>query len=119
MESINIEKEYQELIQYISCLGNVELYKDFMSLTIRVFDTSLKEVIKVEISIPKINGEYDKSQVTVRWKNPSHTDHFQILKFNTSMEQKMMFNVLLFAITNGKLNYLADRLCIARNVEKK
>lgn len=55
MKSINIEKEYQELIQYIFCLGNVKPYKDFMSLTIRIFDTSLKEVIKVEISIPKIN----------------------------------------------------------------
>lgn len=119
MESINIEKEYQELIQYISCLGNVKLYKDFMSLTIRVFDTSLEESIKVEISIPKINGEYDKSQVVIRWKNPSYTNTFQILRFNTSIDQKIMFNILLFDITNQKLNYLTDRLCIARNVEKK
>lgn len=119
METIDIEKEYQELIDYLSCLGNVKPYPDYMSRTLRVFDNSMNDELKVEISIPMINGKYDTTQVLIRWKDPSYTNTLRTLKFKSSMNQKVMFDILLFDITNWKLNYLNDKLCIARNVEKK
>lgn len=109
MKNIDIEKEYQELIQYLSCLGDVKLYKDYMSMTLRIFDTTMKEILKVELSIPRVDEEYDTTFLSIRWKAPSYTGNFKTLRFNAFMNQEAMFNILLFDITNWKLDYLNDK----------
>lgn len=109
MEAINIEEKYNELIQHILCLGKTILLRDRMSLTIRLLDNSTEEPLKVTISIPMNNDEYDYTQVNVSWRIPSKMEAFKTLKFPVSASQKMMFDTLLFDITNWKLDYLINK----------
>lgn len=109
METINIEEKYNELIQYISYLGKTILLRDGMSLTIRLLDNSTEEPLKVTLSIPMNNEEYDYTQVNVSWRIPSKMEAFKTLKFLASASQKVMFDTLLFDITNWKLDYLINK----------
>lgn len=119
MEPINIEETYQELLQYLSCLGKYKLYSDFMSRTLRYFDNSSEEIMKIVVSLPMIDEEHSFDSIKIAWKAPQYKDKFRILTFTATMNQKTMFDILLFDITNWKLDYLNNKPCIVENVEKK
>ena len=103
----NFEEKYKELIQYISQLGGGNIiYNDFLSVTIRVQDNSSKEFLRVNINVPKFEGtnNYDYSSVEVKWRTTLHTYPFKTHRFSASMDQKVIFNILLFEIINWKLD---------------
>lgn len=99
-----ITEAYNELIQYVSCLGKPIIIKDFLSVTIRLFNNSDKEFLKVVLSVPKSNESYDYNIVEISWRYTSSMLSFEKYKCSADIDQKVIFNILLFNITNWKLD---------------
>lgn len=107
-QPFNFEEKYQELLQCISHLGGGSVsYPDFMSVTTKALDSSKKEFLRIRVYVPKVKGTYDYNSIEVEWRPTIQTFPFKAHRFSASMDQKIIFNILLFEITNWKLDNIS------------
>lgn len=117
MESITVSEKYKDLIQYISQLGtSTRKDYDLNSVVIKVFDNSNKETLRVKLTQPLTNiGDKNYHYLTLYWLIPPGGNYFHYNKFHESTDKTVIFNTLLFEVTNWKLQNIDRRIACAIN----
>lgn len=117
MKSVTVPEKYKELIQYISQLGaSTRKDYDLNSVVIKVFDSSNKETLRVKLTQPLTNIEDENYHyLTLYWLIPPGGNYFHYNKFHESTDKSVIFNTLLFEITNWKLQNIDRRIACAIN----
>lgn len=116
--SINdIPLKYKELILYLSQMGhssniNYGTYNTF----IQVLDKDRNVTLQFRLDYPKdAEGKLNFSYLQIAWRIPGHSRFSTPHKFQEATDAEVILNILLFEITDWKLNNIDDKIIIAIN----
>lgn len=107
-----ISERYKELIEYLSQIGNsfAITLKTQTDININIFDAAKNVTIVFHLYQPLDKNSYEGNFLKVSWKI-SPQEKFSIPhKFMETTDPKIIFNIILFEITDWKLKNIDDMI---------
>lgn len=99
--------KYKELIKYISQIGDhVDYHWDPDRITIKIQNNAKKDIFFVKLYQSPYAANPEQEYLEVYWRDASVCNYGASHKFHQDTDQKVIFNILLFVITNWKLQNL-------------
>lgn len=107
----SVREKYKESLQYISNLGDrFEIICNVNTdATIKVKDYDEKELISVHLYQPINLNRWHQDYLRVSWKIPPKENFGRVDEFHQDMDQKIIFNILLYKIIDWKLSTFDGR----------
>lgn len=118
LDKIDIGSNYKELIKYFGNVG----YSSCTNYTernvfIQIRDKKGEQYLQVRLDYSRDTvGEYDYNNLQIAWKLLGVTSFSIPHKFPKDMNQKVIFNIILFEITNWRLQHLDE--FIVKTIDK-
>lgn len=109
--SNSVREKYKELLQYISKLGDrFEIICNVNTdVTIKVKDYDGKELISVHLYQPINLNRWHPDYLRISWKISPKENFGRVDEFHQDMDQKVIFNILLYKVIDWKLSTFDER----------
>lgn len=112
MENLNnfIEKDYKELIQYLCCIGHSSTtnYKP-NNVYIQIRNKEGEVFLEFRLEYYRDSSwTLDYNYIQVAWRLTGYSSFSHPHKFHKDMDQKVMFDIMLFEINNWKLSHIDE-----------
>lgn len=107
MDNFDIGRIYKELIDNLSNIGySSTISYDEKNVFIQVKNSNGERFLQFRLNYSVSYQEYDYEHLQVAWRLLGVSNFSTPHKFHKDMDQKVMFEIILFEITNWKLQNL-------------
>lgn len=110
LDNANIGKNYKYLIEYLRNVGYTSItnYKD-NNVFIQINNSKGEQYLQFRLDYHyKGYGEYDYNNLQVAWRLLNISGFSIPHKFPKDMDQRIIFEIILFEITNWKLQHIDE-----------
>lgn len=106
---INIGTNYVELIKYLRNIGysSTVNYAE-RNVFIQVRNSNGEQYLQFRLDYPLDAGKYNYENLQVAWRLLGYSSFSVPHKFPKGMNQKAIFEIIMFEITSWKLQYIDD-----------
>lgn len=103
-EQTTLGQRYEELVSYLSSFGNSRTNFSEANVFTQVRNNKDEVFLQFRLDYPRdIHGKYDYDYVQVAWRLLGVSNFSAPHKFKASLNQKVIFDIILFEIISWKL----------------